>query len=78
MDSLSRGGRGLEGLTYIPLRLELLEPHKRLCHRLVGKDGLVLLQRPLAYLGVIRFGDSIFEEGLLQLVQGDDDAEYLS
>jgi hypothetical protein len=36
-----------------------------------------LLQRTLADLGVVGLGDGIFEEGFLELVDGDNDAEDL-
>lgn len=61
--------------TYIPLGFELLQPHEGLHDGLIGENGIVLLQRPLADLGVIRLGYGILEESLLQLVEGDDDAE---
>lgn len=67
------GGSG----TYIPLGLELLQPNKRVCHRFIGNQRLVLLQAPLADLGVVSLGDGILEEGLFELVDGDEDAEDL-
>lgn len=74
------GGRGVEGqarVTYIPLRLEHLDAHKGPRHRLVGQDRLVLLERPLADLGVVRLWDGILQESLLQLVERHYDAKDL-
>jgi hypothetical protein len=62
--------------TYIPLGLELLQSYKRLSYRLVGDQRLVLLQRTLADLGVVGLWDGILEESFLELVDGDNDAEY--
>jgi hypothetical protein len=36
-----------------------------------------LLQRTLAYLGVVGLGDGIFEKGFLEFVDGDNDAKDL-
>lgn len=36
-----------------------------------------MLQRPLAYLCVVGLGDGIFKKSLLELVEGDQDAEDL-
>lgn len=58
-----------------PLRLELLQPHEGLGYRLIFEEGLVLLERAVAYLGVLRLGDGVLEEGLLELVEGYEDAE---
>ena len=63
--------------TYIPFGLELLEAAKGLGDRLVGEDRLVLLERPLADLGVVGLGDGVLEKGLFELVERDDDAEEL-
>lgn len=63
--------------TYIPLGLELFQSHKRLRDGLVGHERLVLLQRALAYFGVVRLGYGILQERAFQLVDGDDDAEDL-
>lgn len=63
--------------TYIPLGLELLEALELAGYRLVGQQRLVLAQRALANLRVLGLGDGILEEGLLELVEGDDDAEEL-
>jgi hypothetical protein len=60
---------------YLPLSLELLQSHKRLCYCLVGDKRLVLFQRALADLGVVGFGDGILEKRFFELIDGDDDAE---
>ena len=65
------------GETYIPLGLDLLQSHKCLRYRVVSHERLVLLQRPLADLGVVDLGDSVFEECLLEFVEGDNNAEDL-
>ena len=66
-----------EAETYIPFGLELLEAAKGLGDRLVSEDRLVLLERALANLGVVGLGDGVLEEGFLELVERDDDAEEL-
>jgi hypothetical protein len=64
--------------TDIPLILKLLQPNKGLGDGLIGQDGFVLLQGPLADLGVVCFRDGIFQECFFQFVEGDDYAENLS
>lgn len=78
LENISNDRQHLQGATYIPLGLELFQPHKGIGDGLIGEDGSVLLQRPLADLSVLGFGDGIFEKGLLELVDGDNDAEDLS
>jgi hypothetical protein len=63
--------------THIPFGLEVLEAAEGPRNGLFGKDGLVLLQRSVAYLGVVGFGYRVFEKGLFELVESDDDAEEL-
>lgn len=63
--------------TYIPLGLELLQALKLLGDGLIRQQRLILPQRPLADLRVLGLWNGILEEGLLKLVEGDDDAEEL-
>ena len=65
------------GETYVPFRLELLQANEGLRYRLIGEDGLVLLKRAVAYLGVLGLGHGVLEEGLLKLVERHEDAEDL-
>lgn len=59
--------------TYIPLGFELLEANEGFSHRFVGENRLVLLERSLADFRVVGLGDGILQEGLLQLVNSDND-----
>ena len=63
--------------SYIELGLELLQTAKCFRDRLIREERLVLPQRPLTDLRVLRFRDGIFQECLLKLIKGDDDAEEL-
>lgn len=67
----------MNGAMHIPLGLELLQALKLARYALVGQQRLVLAQRALANLRVLGLGDGIFEEGLFELVERDDDAEEL-
>lgn len=61
-------------ITYLPLFRKLVQSAKCLRDRLIGKIGLVLLHQAVACLGVVGFGDGVFEVGLFYGVERDDDA----
>lgn len=60
--------------TYIPLRFECFQVHKRVGNALVAEIGFVLLQEPSAELGVFIFGNGVLDIGLLETLECDDDA----
>ena len=64
--------------TYIPFGLELFQPPKCLAYRLVRYYRLVLLKRSFTDFCVERLGDRIFEERLLELVEGYEYGKYFS
>ena len=62
--------------TYIPFTFESLQIHKLPRNSLVRQNSFILLEQPIANLGVIVFGNCIFEIRFLELIEGDYDAEY--
>lgn len=67
----------MEEKTNIPLGLELLNAYKGSGDAFIGQDGIVLLEGALADFRVVGFRDGVLEEGLFELVEGDEDAEDL-
>lgn len=62
---------------YIPLQLEPLQIPKRRSDRVIRQITLVLPQQAVACLGVLGLLDRVAQVGLLQRIEGDDDAVYL-
>ena len=61
-------------MTYIPLPLKSLEIHKGTGDVLIVQVRFVLLEQPVAEVGVLGLGDGVLDVGLLQPVERDDDA----
>ena len=59
---------------YIPLALEGFQIYKGPGDGVIAQIGLVLLQQTIAYLGVFSFRNGVFDIGLLQAVESNDDA----
>ena len=71
---MTPGGWVLPWIAYIPFPFKGFKIHELSTDILVAQVRFILLQQPTAYLRIFSFRDGIFDVGLFEAVERDDDA----